>query len=460
IKMAASFVITFAIFIAIASKIFLEFSQTISRPYMDEIFHIPQAQNYCHGNYFYWDNKITTLPGLYIFSQIYLKVFATLQGLQIKDLCDVKDLRLTNVIFIALTFVYLYQTFRTYNHGKRFQDSMKVACAALVVVHFPLLYFFTFLYYTDVGSTLFVLMAYYWSMKNRHWLSASFGVIAIFFRQTNIVWVGFCCICALLNHLRRNGKLGKDDSLVRQIFDAVLGCLSMLLSSIWIAVPYVFVLVGFVGFVIKNDGIVVGDRTSHEACLNFPQILYFSVFTICFSSFVALRYLNILKTLKMVWNFITSPINLLCLIVLSAGMFYAVHHYTYQHLYLISDNRHFTFYIWKKIFGYHHDVKYYLIPIYAVSTLVMINELSYRRSSLWILVFFACTAIVLVPQKLLEFRYFIIPYLIFRLNLRPSTWLELLVEGLVYGVVNYLTMNIFLTRTHTQDGHTGQRIMW
>lgn len=121
IKMAASFVITFAIFIAIASKIFLEFSQTVSRPYMDEIFHIPQAQNYCHGNYFYWDNKITTLPGLYIFSQIYLKVFATLQGLQIKDLCDVKDLRLTNVIFIALTFVYLYQTFRTYNHGKRFQ---------------------------------------------------------------------------------------------------------------------------------------------------------------------------------------------------------------------------------------------------------------------------------------------------------------------------------------------------
>ena len=165
----------------------------------------------------------------------------------------------------------------------------------------------------------------------------------------------------------------KDDSLIRQIFDAILGCLSTLLSSIGIVLPYVFVLVGFVGFVIKNDGIVVGDRSSHEACLNFPQILYFSLFTLCFASFVALRYLNIPKTLKMVWNFITSPLNLLFLIALSAGMFYAVHYFTYQHLYLISDNRHFTFYIWRKVFGYHHSVKYFLIPIYAVSTLIMIR---------------------------------------------------------------------------------------
>ena len=35
-------------------------------PYMDEIFHVPQAQRYCGGDWSYWNPMITTLPGLYI----------------------------------------------------------------------------------------------------------------------------------------------------------------------------------------------------------------------------------------------------------------------------------------------------------------------------------------------------------------------------------------------------------
>jgi alpha-1,2-glucosyltransferase len=37
-------------------------------PYMDEIFHIPQSQKYCRGNFTEWDPKITTFPGLYLSS--------------------------------------------------------------------------------------------------------------------------------------------------------------------------------------------------------------------------------------------------------------------------------------------------------------------------------------------------------------------------------------------------------
>ena len=32
----------------------------------DEIFHIPQAQQYCKGNFGSWDPMITTPPGLYV----------------------------------------------------------------------------------------------------------------------------------------------------------------------------------------------------------------------------------------------------------------------------------------------------------------------------------------------------------------------------------------------------------
>ena len=33
-------------------------------PYIDETFHIPQCQAYCHGRFNEWNDKITTPPGL------------------------------------------------------------------------------------------------------------------------------------------------------------------------------------------------------------------------------------------------------------------------------------------------------------------------------------------------------------------------------------------------------------
>lgn len=36
----------------------------VPEPYLDEIFHIPQAQQYCDGHWSAWDDKITTPPGL------------------------------------------------------------------------------------------------------------------------------------------------------------------------------------------------------------------------------------------------------------------------------------------------------------------------------------------------------------------------------------------------------------
>ena len=38
----------------------------VPEPYMDEIFHVPQAQSFCAGNYTDLNPKITTPPGLYV----------------------------------------------------------------------------------------------------------------------------------------------------------------------------------------------------------------------------------------------------------------------------------------------------------------------------------------------------------------------------------------------------------
>ena len=55
----------------------------------DEIFHIPAAERYCRSNYSYWDPKITTPPGLYIYSSLIAKTV----GLFVNVECDTITLR-------------------------------------------------------------------------------------------------------------------------------------------------------------------------------------------------------------------------------------------------------------------------------------------------------------------------------------------------------------------------------
>ena len=63
--------------------------------------------------------------------------------------------------------------------------------SSLNLALFPLLYFFSFFYYTDVGSTFLVLLMYCLHLDGFN-LSASFmGLVAVAFRQTNIIWVAF-----------------------------------------------------------------------------------------------------------------------------------------------------------------------------------------------------------------------------------------------------------------------------
>lgn len=103
-----SFSLAFATLAVISSILIMEFTRVLPEPYMDEIFHIPQAQNYCHGNYHFWNDKITTLPGLYFLSQFFLKLFSSIQNVAVADVCSVLELRFTNAIFTMFSFVFIY----------------------------------------------------------------------------------------------------------------------------------------------------------------------------------------------------------------------------------------------------------------------------------------------------------------------------------------------------------------
>ena len=52
------------LFVGLHAAGFAIVTRVAKEPYIDEIFHVPQAQAYCQGHFGYWNDKITTPPGL------------------------------------------------------------------------------------------------------------------------------------------------------------------------------------------------------------------------------------------------------------------------------------------------------------------------------------------------------------------------------------------------------------
>ncbi|CAN0485688.1 unnamed protein product, partial [Ectocarpus sp. 12 AP-2014] len=194
------------------------FSSVAPEPYMDEIFHVPQAQAYCQGDYGRWDPKITTPQGLYAFAVAYARLvtalreaFLLLQGTatassRVTDLfisqeqCAAKVLRQANW-GLSLGTLAVMSSFLV-----RRMAPGKALAHALLLWLYPVSFFFSFLLYTDTGATFFVLLCYLLATGSprgggwgRRLASALAGGVSVLFRQTNAVWVAFTLAACLLD---------------------------------------------------------------------------------------------------------------------------------------------------------------------------------------------------------------------------------------------------------------------
>lgn len=186
--------------------------QIVPEPYLDEVFHIPQAQTYWAGSWQSWDPKITTPPGLYIYSYLFAKVWAVFGN---RDL-SVRQLRISVEVLLMLLPVILLRCHPRYHRYHRYQQWPPTLFARIIhsnlnVMLCPLLFFFSALYYTDVLSAFTVVEVYRWYIyldsdqgqgDQLVWgLSTgarsaickaaifSIGLFAMLVRQTNVFWV-------------------------------------------------------------------------------------------------------------------------------------------------------------------------------------------------------------------------------------------------------------------------------
>lgn len=195
----------------------------VPEPYLDEVFHIPQAQAYWAHKWTQWDPKLTTPPGLYLWSYALCAILLALRGSPTK--LDTEALRTTNV---ATTGIFLPWRLQALSDAVRQVRNTRplgawLSHTVLNICLFPPLFFFSGLYYTDILALLAVVEAYNWDLKRvsggrYNFLPTLgfvvFGLAALVCRQTNIFWVSvFLGGLQVVRKIRQSSKVCRSSDI-------------------------------------------------------------------------------------------------------------------------------------------------------------------------------------------------------------------------------------------------------
>lgn len=221
----------------------------------------------------------------------------------------------------------------------------------------------------------------------------------------------------------------------------------------------------FAAFVIWNGSVVLGDKSNHVATLHLPQMLYIWPLFAFFSWPIIYPYLTL-------WPFalfaqVPSIASLegmlifrrrrllprLWIIVAFSGIFCVLVRFnTIVHPFTLADNRHYTFYVFRLLMS-PWWMKYAVTPVYVicgwscvqalgtklysdiakmngpVSSMVQTSNTAEGKAkplsvpdgrtsatTSFVLLWLATTALQLVTAPLVEPRYFILPWIFWRMH--------------------------------------------
>lgn len=357
--------------------------------------------------------------------------------------------------------------------------TMALACT---ICFLPPLWFFGFLYYTDVASVWLTLAC--WTLYNdlataprlrTGTLIAAISTLAVLVRQTNIVWVGFCAAQALLARTPMKGT-----GLVAEVSGVVTAAVGRRRGEFWrstavMAAPMLPMLVGCAAFIAWNGSIVLGDKSNHQAGVHLPQMGYFLAFATGFGLFPLLHSLTPKHTRAQSGSLarsvvspaavvakaaLGSPTGFLTLAASFAAFYIAVDRFTIDHPFLLADNRHYTFYLWRRFRRTYAlpflqvQPRYAMIPLYSLALVAWSTALrTAGPGALGSVLVWMATAATLVPTPLVEPRYFLIAYVVLRISCQPrgggegrTRWVYLVAEAAGYALVNAVTVGLFVRR--------------
>lgn len=429
--------------------------------YMDEIFHVPAAWRYgVDKNWTYLDPMITTPPGAYVVAAGALSTWAWLRSLSanvcdkalaVADVVSLKNcdrngavmapttalmlfadgvtlMRSTNVVLHLATLVTAYGIANRLHPNALLGNLIFSATVALI----PTLNFFTVLFYTDVLSMLLVMMILrvapgrsgsgpsgrgfrVMTMEaHNQWAGvALLGIAAILVRQTNIVWLFFAAARHVVAEAFAASATTRGSSVKA-------GITATLKWSLQLA-PVIAVAAGFLLFVFVANGgnIVLGDASNHKPSTHGAQLVYFFLFAAAVAPLSSTyNLLAWLFSKKSPVAIVSRSMSLGVVFLIFATL---VERSVVAHPYILADNRHFTFYFYRR-FVAARAVRLTILP--ALATLGAVPfvrmllgtaetaEITAAPGAIGVrakmvldaILFAVCLLVAVVPQGLIEFR--------------------------------------------------------
>jgi alpha-1,2-glucosyltransferase len=389
--------------------------------YMDEVFHVSQTRAYCESWRAPWNPSITTFPGMYWIAAFVFRC------LHVE--CSVSNLRMLNSVFaigLALTLVSILGSIRR----------------SLFIFTFPPLFFFYLLYYTDVASLLFVVLTWHCHNVQKPWLAGLCGAIAVLMRQNNIIWV---CAFVLGDVLKDVCVKGFWWSLRR---------IPVYLTRYTVQV---LVLVSFAAFLVWNEGsTVLGHKTFHQNSLHASQMAYFALLL----SITCLPLTN-LRLFKL---FVRR--NVMLLLFATVFCLWAFRYSFTVHPFLLADNRHYMFYLFRRVLVRNSWLRFALAPLFGLC-IVHVVFLAQALTLSHAVALFTGSFLHLAFAPLVEVRYFVLPIVLFLLaffrapppKFAPASFVSnrALVASVAFLLCQSVLLHIFLNRTFVYaDGSVGR----
>lgn len=383
-------------------------------PYMDELFHVPQAKRFCAGlttrtpSVIAYSPSITTPPGPYLLPALLSTVSAAF--------CSTAALRALSALFTVLIFLELRKIIAALTRRQPLSIALQahttspdLSLKALLLTLNPVIFFYSNLFYTDPPSIYFLLLSYRLALSHAHALSALSGFFSTLHRQTSAPFHAYIALDALI--ASKNLSTALPHAAAGLIYIALLA--------------------------LNSFSIALGDQPNHTPAIHTAMLPYQAVFILISSLPIILAMVTATRspnqplpsptfTLPTLATFIgVTVLTTTC--IASTG--------TFIHPFALADNRHYTFYIYRYLLS-RPAVRALIVPLSAlalVAPFIHVRSIYQavvassstarpaRRQDLssWCLAellrelcLVLITAACVVPASLLELRYFIPGFLL------------------------------------------------
>ena len=375
--------VQFALFAA--TILVFTFTLLLSLPHetADEGFHTPQIWAFFSGDYKI-ETSLTVLP-------VYHAIIAGV--LKAVGHFSIPFARFVHLCISCLALPVFWHICTLLKHPDRDTRTLQFLLMPIILPFFSLIY-------TDLPALLAILLTVLYTLKKNYAASALFALLAIFMRQTNLIWVAFCGVLIIGEHWPHL-FVRRWDSFKQEFLPLFLKLLPYALTSVAAGCFFYF-----------NGGVAVGDSHQHRISINLSN-LYF-LLLLCFVFFLPYnlasteKIFNLLKDNGKIWYGLA-----MCFVIYMAT-------YSNSHQY---NSFGLSFYLRNVVLHYTVEfpvakaLTFFPIAWSALAFYLLAKE-SPQKWRMWVLYLFMIISVV--PLPLVEQRYYIVALVMF-LAFKPST---------------------------------------